>query len=399
MKRKLTALIMLMAVLLGTFAGCQSSELKEYTPEDAEASAQPSPSDSAGTVSEDAGQPDFSPVFETYDPDKVMLTVNGIDVTWRELFYWYYYEVSMLASYNGGLPTWDDTCIMDSTKTNEEYVKEASLETIKHYCALVSKAADAGVTLTDEDREAIDASWQASVDSYGGGDEAEFVKYLEDLFLSKEMFMHINEINYYYSRMMDEMYGENAEKLEESEILDEAEAQEYLRAKHILISTKAEDGSDLSEEEKQAKKAEAEEILAELQAIEDPGELEARMDELIPEKSADANAYVDGYTFLPGEMVESFETTVKELEPYKVDMTESNYGYHIILRLPLSADAIMGFANDGTSYTLAQMMAQTLFDKATTDWAEESEVVFSKEYEDMDFAELFGKATTAASQG
>ncbi len=131
MKRKITALIMLMAILTGIFAGCQSSELKEYTPEEAGASAQPSPSDSAGTVSEDAGQPDFSPVYETYGPDTVMLTVNGIDVTWQELFYWYYYEVSMLASYNGGsLPAWDDPCMLDSTKTNEEYVKEATLETV-----------------------------------------------------------------------------------------------------------------------------------------------------------------------------------------------------------------------------------------------------------------------------
>lgn len=399
MKRKLTALTVIMAILLCVFAGCQSSELKEYTPEE-EAEAEASqPLEDTGAASAETEQPDFAPVYATYDPDTVMLTVNGIDVTWQELFYWYYYEVSMLVSYNGGLPDWDAACIMDSTMTNEEYVKEASLETVKQYCALVSKANEAGVTLTDGDRADIDASWQSSVESYGGGDEEAFVQYLEDLFLSKELFMHINEINYYYSRMQEEMYGENAEKLEDSEVIEEADALEYLHAKHILISTKDAEDNDLSDEEKQAKKAEAEEILAELQAIEDPEEREAKMDELIPEKSADANAYVDGYTFLPGEMVESFETATKELGDYELGMAESNYGYHIILRLPLNADAIMGFSSDGSSYTLAQIISQTLFYKATTEWAEESEVVFSDEYENMDFAELFDKAAPAADQG
>ena len=391
MKVKIIALLAVISLMAGIFAGCESSELREYSGE-----SESSSDTSDQSVSSEEMRPDFTPAFESYDPDTVMMTINGIDVTWRELFYWYYYEVSVLSSYVGGLPVWDETCFLDGTKTYGEYVNDTALDTIKHYCALESKATDTGIVLTDEDKAELESRWQSSVDSYGYGDEAAFKEYLEQLFLSEDMFRHINTINVLYTRLQTEIYGEKGEKLDEAEILDEAEAQGYMRAKHILFSVNDDAGNALSDEEKAARRTEAEETLAELLAIEDPAALEARFDELITEKSADGGSayYPDGYTFLPGKMVESFETTVKGLEPGALspEIVESVYGYHIILRLPLSTQAVTEIASDGSGYTLAQIIAEGLFTSLTTAWAEESEVVFTKEYEEMDLAAVFNKA-------
>lgn len=391
MKAKIVALLILISIMAGIFAGCESSELREYPGE-------PEQSPGAADAPGENTKLDFTPVFEAYGPDTVMMTINGMDVTWRELFYWYYYEVSVFSSYVGGIPVWDDICFMDGTKTYEEYVKDTALETIKHYCALESKAADTGIELTDEDNAELESRWQSSVDSYGGGDEAAFREYLEQLFLSEDMFRHINTINVLYKRLQTETYGEKGEGLDEAEILEEAESQGYMRAKHILFSIKDDSGNALSDEEKAARRAEAEETLAELLAIEDPAALEARFDELIAEKSADGGSayYPDGYTFLPGKMVESFENTVKALEPGTMspEIAESVHGYHIILRLPLSAQAVTEIANDGSGYTLAQIIAEDLFTSLTSAWAEESQVTFTREYEEMDFAAVFDKAET-----
>lgn len=393
MKIKIIALLAVISIMAGIFAGCQSSELREYPGE-----PEPSSGEADQPASGENTRLDFAPVFEAYEPDTVMMTINGIDVTWRELFYWYYYEVSVLINYVGGMPVWDEICFMDSTKTYEEYVKDTALETIKHYCALESKASDMGIELTEEDQAELESRWQSSVESYGGGDEAAFKEYLEQLFLSEDMFRHINTINVLYRRLQTETYGEKGEKLDEAEILDEAESQGYMRAKHILFSINDDSGNALSDEEKAAKCAEAEETLAELLAIEDPAALEARFDELITEKSADGGSayYPDGYTFLPGKMVESFETAVKELEPGKMspELVESVHGYHIILRLPLDTQAVTEIANDGSGYTLSQIIAESLFTSLTSAWAEESEVVFTKEYEEMDLAAVFDKVET-----
>lgn len=393
MKAKIVALLALISIMAGIFAGCESSELREYPGEPEQSS-----SASDAPASGENTKLDFTPVFEAYEPDTVMMTVNGIDVTWQELFYWYYYEVSVLSGYVGGIPVWDDICFMDGTSTYEEYVKDNALETIKHYCALESKAADTGIELTDEDNAELESRWQSSVDSYGYGDEAAFKEYLEKLFLSEDMFRHINTINVLYKRLQTETYGEKGEKLDEAEILDEAESQGYMRAKHILFSVNDDSGNALSDEEKAAKRAEAEETLAELLAIEDPAALEARFDELIAEKSADGGSayYPDGYTFLPGKMVESFENTVKALEPGAMspEIVESVHGYHIILRLPLSTQAVTEIANDGSGYTLAQIIAEGLFSSLTSAWAEESQVTFTREYEEMDLAAVFDKVET-----
>lgn len=393
MKVKIVALLAVICMVAGIFAGCESSELREYPGE-----PEQSPGASDEPASGESTRLDFTPVFEAYEPDTVMMTINGIDVTWRELFYWYYYEVSVLSSYVGGLPVWDEICFMDGTKTYEEYVKDTALETIKHYCALESKAADTGIELTDEDNAELETRWQSSVESYGKGDEAAFKEYLEQLFLSEDMFRHINTINVLYRRLQIETYGEAGEKLDEAEILEEAESQGYMRAKHILFSTNDDSGNALSDEEKAAKRTEAEETLAELLAIEDPAALEARFDELITEKSADGGSayYPDGYTFLPGKMVESFETAVKNLEPgtMSAELVESTHGYHIILRLPLSTQAVTEIANDGSGYTLAHIIAESLFTSLTSAWAEESQVTFTKDYEEMDIAEIFGRAET-----
>lgn len=391
MKFKKTALLMALCLLVSVFAGCQSSELREYTES----------TDAAQDTTVEAAAVDYTPAFEAFEPDTVMLTVNDIQVTWQELFYWYYYDVSMLNGNFGQMPDWDEISIFDSSKTYREYITENALNTVKHYCALESKAADAGVKLTQEDLDAIDASWQASVDSYGGGDEEAFTEYLKGVYLSRELFLHINEINALYNRLMNELYGENGEKLTAKEVLDEAEAQGYMRFKHIFFSTKDETtGEELSQEEKDAKRAEAEEILARLQAVSDPAEQEALMDELIIQVSDDSGGlyYPDGYTYLPNTMTAAVEDCVKGLQPGQLSgIVESGLpGYHIILRLPLDPQAISQVSSDGlTSYTLAGIIAHDIYDKATTAWADESKVVFSEEYQKMDIAEIFGKAITA----
>jgi len=328
-----------------------------------------------------------------------MLTVNGIEVTWGELFYWYVYDVSTVENYFGEITDWDAQCGFDPNKTNRDYVIGNALDTVKHYCAVESKARDMGVALTDEDKETLKTNWDNNVQSYGNGDEAAFIEYLKKAYLSKEMYDHINEVSLLYDRMLDNMFGANGEKISEKDVLEKGSEMGYVRVKHILISSMDENNEKLSDDKLTEKKASAENLLKELKGISDKAALEKRLDEMISEYGNDPGTefFKDGYTFIPGSgtMNADFENAVTKLGDYELsEIVETNFGYHIILRLPLSSSAVI----DSNNKTLSYYAAQDMFSAETEDWADESSVKFAKAYEKMDIEAVFNRAKTEPAE-
>ena len=126
--------------------------------------------------------------------------------------------------------------------------------------------------------------------------------------------------------------------------------------------------------EKAEKKAKADEIYKELAAITDQSELMKRFAELKEEYCEDTGktAYPDGYTFTEGKMVPEFENAVKALEAYEVsEPVQSDYGYHIILRLPDDPDSVIDYTTQNTPMTARKYCANT-------DYAERMETVLSE---------------------
>ena len=77
-------------------------------------------------------------------------------------------------------------------------------------------------------------------------------------------------------------------------------------------------------------------------------------------------------------MVPEFEAAAKALENYAVsDVVETSYGYHILMRLPLSPDAIVEFSSATGEARTARMLAanqeygeklQATADALTIEW-------------------------------
>ncbi|MEG2526479.1 MAG: peptidylprolyl isomerase [Oscillospiraceae bacterium] len=386
MKNKPIALLLSAVVCFGMMAGCQSSELRAY-------SDKPSPEASATQAAKD-----YTPCYKSFDSDELMLTVDGIEINWDELFYWYFTDVSNMENYLGEITDWDAASAFDPEKTTREYVTENALSIVKHYCALQSRATAEGVALTDKDKEDLKALWDQNVASSGGGDEEAFEEYLEKAFLTKDIYNHVNEVSVLYGHMLEKTYGENGEKIDEAELLKNAADMGYMRAKHILLTTTDDTGAALPEDKIAEKRAAAEKLLAELKAISDPAAREKRFDELVAANSEDPGAkfYVDGYTFLPGAMVPEFESAVTALGNNEMsEIVQSEHGFHIILRLPLSAKAAVEYTGESTSISLGSSIAQDMFAKLTETWASESKVEFTKAYDKIDLEKIFAKAKPA----
>ena len=142
----------------------------------------------------------------------------------------------------------------------------------------------------------------------------------------------------------------------------------------------------LPQEEIDQKRATAEDLLAQLQAITDPAELETKFDELMNQYSEDTGleANPDGYVFTSGQMVEPFEEGTRALDYGQISgIVESDYGFHIILRLdPAEVELIR------SDWALNQLSQQS------TQWVEEAEIVTTETYDTLNVGDFYEKLTT-----
>ncbi|HEY9508269.1 MAG TPA: peptidylprolyl isomerase [Verrucomicrobiae bacterium] len=142
------------------------------------------------------------------------------------------------------------------------------------------------------------------------------------------------------SKMSEEMIAENVLKRElKVDVSDEDvkkfydenpgkfEKPEMVKAAHVLIGTKdMTTGTDLSDEQKAAKKKIAEDVLKRAKAGED-------FAKLAKEYSDDPGSKDKGgeYTFPRGQMMPAFEAAAFSLNTNQIsDIVETPYGYHII---------------------------------------------------------------------
>ncbi len=182
-----------------------------------------------------------------------------------------------------------------------------------------------GVTLSDEEHKNI-RSAVASFKSQLGGKKAGD-KILKEHGIDDSVLEAVLSTSTYAQKISDKLTIEEATDDEKKQYFED----EYLRAKHILISTQ---DQTTGKEFDDAKKAEAEnkanEILEKAKNCED-------FDALIEEYNEDPGMSLnpDGYFFTDGEMVPEFENAVKSVQPGEITICKSDFGYHIIKRLPI----------------------------------------------------------------
>ena len=332
---------------------------------------------------------DYDAIYASHAPDEVVMTVDGRDVTWDEYYYWleYFGETAeyyaMMYSYYGY-----DASIADFAPQ----IKESAEEQIKAFASIEKFGTDNSVELTEEELQEIEDGIKTAVEEEFGEDSEENRKaYYEELGVTEDMYMRLSRINYIYQDGIYALYGEDFEKITEEEITAWLEENEYMYASHILLAT-MDLGTmeELEDSEKEEKKALAEELAAELQAISDSEKLIARFNELKEEYCEDTGkaAYPDGYVFLTGEMVEEFENGYKALEDYQVsDPVLSDYGYHIIIRLPLSPEMIMEYSDNGDPLTARQEYANETYGTLMDTLMEEVECSISDSIESLDITQ------------
>lgn len=263
------------------------------------------------------------------DEPGVALTVGTHEVSFADYRHYYLVTKSSMEMYYGET-IWDDDPDGEKALVMRDAV-ETELVTL---FAWLDIAEEKGIELSQEDLDEIDATLAEQKETYG----ATFDQQLASMYFdTEEDYLRITKLQKLSEKAQtavnDELRTELASSIgaEADKEYDDA----YITAKHILIKF-AEDETDTAKAEADALEK-IEGILAEIRASEEPAET---FDTLMWEYTEDMDgleANPDGYTFKEGDMVEEFYQTA--LDTAVGDISEpvkSTYGYHIILRLPLS---------------------------------------------------------------
>ena len=311
---------------------------------------------------------DYEALYALHDPAEVVMIVDGKDITWGEYFSWLYMSAMQTEQYfvsmgNYGVPLkWSDAAGEDGS-TYADAAIAGGENTLRQLMTILGYAESQGVVASQETQDAIQAQRDSDKKATVGeeGTEEDFAAYLHSLYRSEEAYQRATTANYLNIQNYTDTYGAEAEKVSEEQALSYLKEQGYLRANHILLSTMdLQTGEALDEATVAEKEALAQKLVTELQAIQDPEELVERFRELKEEYCEDSGktAYPAGYVLLPGEMVTEFEEGVTALADYGLSQpVKTSYGYHIILRLPLSADAVVSYDNTGAAVTGRSLFA------------------------------------------
>lgn len=277
----------------------------------------------------------------------VVAKVGDYEITADSLLYWLNYNIEyQLQQYAmfglTDLP-WDSET-EDGTLANT--LMSAALQIAAYYRLVPELGAEEGLSPDPEVLDQVTAFLDSAVQELGSQETMEH--YFWASLMTPDQFRSMYEGVSLDEQLQELYYGEGSEGYPtDAEVLSYAQDElGVYRAKHILLLTKDmsqtvtnEDGTTgyapLDEATIAEKKALADDLLAQLRAAEDPIAL---FDQLMNEYSEDTGleSNPDGYTTVKGQMVPAFEETALALKDGEISgVVESDYGYHIILRLPL----------------------------------------------------------------
>lgn len=352
--KRLCALALALVMTLSALAGCGKKD-------PGSASGSGSSSGSSSGTSAPAAPMDLSQITDPYlavsglAGDEAVARLGETEITAAQLLYWLYQNIGGYLSQFGGQMTtlpWDTE--MMAGVTFGQYMLDQALDVAVLHATLREMAREAGISpdpsvAAQREAEYVDMVLQA--------DNEEQVDHMFwASMLTKELYIALNENADLYNQLQERHFGENSGHYPtDAEVMAYLEEAGRYRAKHILLSTVDDNRQPLDEETVARKKAQADDFLAQLRAAEDPITL---FDALMNEHSEDPGLATnpEGYTTEKGAMVAPFEEAALALKAGEIsEVVESDFGYHIILRLPMNPDE---FRDDCVSYRFRQTLEQ-----------------------------------------
>lgn len=386
MSKKLIALLLALAMMLTMLTGCSDADAPaaDETEEPAaseDAAAEESTEDGESADAETEGLVLEEIPQEAYDDpiayvtdgaikkDDVVATVDSLDVKADLYFNWLstvYLNMAYNYYYYGMELDVNEILDEESGSTVADYFVNQAAMMAEMYTLVREKAKDAGLDLTDEQKDELAGlSENYTTES--------IMYYITTMDGMKQAYTDSQLV----ITLREHLYGEGGEQEPTEETLsDYVEANGNYNCRYILQRTDelAEDDTD----GRAAKQQQAQDLYDQLMEVH-AEELEAKFIELQAEYNDDGNT--EEFTFdATSSLVSGFREKLAELEDGQIGLTEeTDYGYFVILRLPVDLDSVKD------SYI------EEAYNTVITEWMDGAEIELSGALIDLDAEACFEK--------
>lgn len=318
----------------------------------------------AGSLS-GCGKLDGTQTVATVDGEKVTLGMANYIVRDQQAMTESYYQM-MSQSYGmdmSSMGIWDEKA--EDGRTYGETAKDDVMDTIRTLYAMKNHAEDYDVTISEEEKAKI----QEAAKTFMEDNDAET---LAKLAVSETDMVTYLELLTYREKLHDPMVADV-----NKEVSDEEAGQSTVSV--VKVSTagteKDEDGNtiELTEEEKEAKKEQAQQVLDKVKASENVAE--ADMSALAQEVEESLYAYTPSFTTAGSEEDTLDQKVIDAVASLKdgelvQEVVEGTDGYYVV-RLDKKNDEE---ATENKKESIISEREQEAYDKLVEEWTEEAEI-------------------------
>ena len=306
---------------------------------------------------------------------ETVLTVNGDAVTADEYSGYMLYNMQYYASMYAQMGLTDLWSNEDMAKSLGASMPEAAEQQAIYARVVMQKFNELGLKLSYNEQKEM-----ASVrrNSIAKTTKDAYLNQIAQFGFSDQTYQNFMYISQCYQALNDYYFGENGVNTPSDEDIQKYYEDNYITAKHILITTVDPASGETKRTDEEAKK-EAQSILDRINAGED-------FDTLMNQYSEDTGLSnnPNGYTFTEGQMVTEFYDGAKALAEDEVsELVKSSYGYHIIKRVKLDDSQLDNFKSDIISAISGSM------DELLQQWMDEAQVETTDLYSTITYENVY----------
>lgn len=306
---------------------------------------------------------------------ETVLTVNGDAVTADEYSGYMLYNMQYYASMYAQMGLTDLWSNADMAKSLGASMPEAAEQQAIYARVVMQKFNELGLKLSYNEQKEM-----ASVrrNSIANTTKDAYLNQIAQFGFSDQTYQNFMYISQCYQALNDYYFGENGVNTPSDEDIQKYYEDNYITAKHILITTVDPASGETKRTDEEAKK-EAQSILDRINAGEN-------FDTLMNQYSEDTGLSnnPNGYTFTEGQMVTEFYDGAKALAEDEVsELVKSNYGYHIIKRVKLDDSQLDNFKSDIVSAISGSM------DELLQQWMDEAQVETTDLYSTITYENVY----------
>lgn len=306
---------------------------------------------------------------------ETVLTVNGDAVAADEYSGYMLYNMQYYASMYAQMGMSDLWSNEDMAKSLGASMPEAAEQQAIYARVVMQKFNELGLKIGYNEQKEMAEIRRNSIDNTS---KDAYLTQIAQFGFSDQSYQNFMYISQCYQALNDYYFGENGANTPSDEDIQKYYEENYITAKHILISTVDPASGETKRTDEEAKK-EAQSILDRIKAGED-------FDTLMNEYSEDTGLSnnPNGYTFTEGQMVTEFYDGAKALAEDEVsELVKSDYGYHIIKRVKLDDSQLDNYKNDIVSAISGSM------DELLQQWMDEAQVETTDLYSTITYENVY----------